>query len=101
MPQVQKAVSDTAMYPRVLKLWLSIIFSISLIIIIRLVWEKGAMSKLKDCSNSSVENNTNEEYIKELGKNSMELKKFPKKCSTCPLFLFYFRESDFLLNNHK
>ena len=86
MPQVQKvykAVSDTAMYPRVLKLWLSIIFSISLTIIIQLVWEKGAMSKLKDCSNSSAKNNANEEYIKELGKNSMVLKKFPKKCFTC------------------
>ena len=49
------------MYPRVLKLWISILFGVFLILIIRFAWMKGAMSKIKNCPEEK-QNETVDKY---------------------------------------
>ena len=59
-------VRNTKMYPRILKLWLSIILAIFLIKVIQFFWIKGALLEIKNCPEEK-ENKTVEEFIKELG----------------------------------
>ena len=54
------------MHPRVLKFWLNISFGIFLIKVIQFLWIKGALLRIKNCTEEK-ENKTVEAFIKELG----------------------------------